>query len=183
MENCIVTQSRLLIKQWSFGFIESSPLTRSMKNYFGFIHASSFPLQEGQLFYWSIMTAVDSIKCRCTKSRHDMPSGRFSKSRGLSASVSFLSSPPPSRSFTCTIFHAVFDFRPSFFAPKPHGNACYTGYWWGNTEWWWLCFLGVWTHITRDIQGFRNYAQMGNHMIRLWAHNLHNSEKYTYNGA
>ena len=26
---CIVTQSRLLIKQWSFGFIESSPLTRS----------------------------------------------------------------------------------------------------------------------------------------------------------
>ena len=68
MENCIVTQSRLLIKQWSFGFIESSPLTRSMKNYFGFIHASSFPLQEGQLFYWSIMTAVDSIKCRCAHS-------------------------------------------------------------------------------------------------------------------
>ena len=26
--------------------------------------------------------------------RHDRPSGRFSKSRGLSASVSFLSSPP-----------------------------------------------------------------------------------------
>ena len=26
--------------------------------------------------------------------RHDSPSGRFSKSRGLSASVSFLSSPP-----------------------------------------------------------------------------------------
>ena len=39
-----------------------------MKNYFGFIHASSFPLQEGQLFYWSIMTAVDSIKCRCAHS-------------------------------------------------------------------------------------------------------------------
>ena len=33
--------------------------------------------------------------------RHDRPSGRFSKSRGLSASVSFLSSPPPPRSFTC----------------------------------------------------------------------------------
>ena len=55
-------------------------------------------------------------------------SGRFSKSRGLSASVSFLSSPPPPRSFTYAIFRAVFDSRSSFFAPKPHGNACYAGY-------------------------------------------------------
>ena len=36
-----------------------------MENYFGFTHASSFALHEGQLFYWSIMTAVDSIICRC----------------------------------------------------------------------------------------------------------------------
>ena len=36
--------------------------------------------------------------------RHDGPSGWFSKSRGLSASVSFLPSPPPPRSFTCAIF-------------------------------------------------------------------------------
>ena len=36
--------------------------------------------------------------------RHDRPSGWFSKSRGLSASVSFLSSPPPPRSFTYAIF-------------------------------------------------------------------------------
>ena len=60
--------------------------------------------------------------------RHDRPSGRFSKSRGLSASVSFLSSPPPPRSFTCAIFRAVFDSRSSFFVPAPHGNACYAGY-------------------------------------------------------
>ena len=39
-----------------------------MKNHFDFTHASSFPLHEGQLFYWSIMTAVDSIKCRCAHS-------------------------------------------------------------------------------------------------------------------
>ena len=32
-----------------------------MKNYFIFTHASSFPLHDGQLFYSSIMTAVDSI--------------------------------------------------------------------------------------------------------------------------
>ena len=62
--------------------------------------------------------------------RHNRPSGRFLKSRGLSASVSFLSSLPPSppRSFTYAIFRAVFDSRSSFFSPKPHGNACYAGY-------------------------------------------------------
>ena len=29
---------------------------------------------------------------------------------------------------TCAIFRAVFDSRSWFFAPKPHGNACYAGY-------------------------------------------------------
>ena len=43
--------------------------------------------------------------------RHDRPGGRFSKSRGLSASVSFLSSPPLPRSFIYAIFRAVFDSR------------------------------------------------------------------------
>ena len=28
----------------------------------------------------------------------------------------------------CAIFRAVFDSRSSFFAPKPHGNACYAGF-------------------------------------------------------
>ena len=60
--------------------------------------------------------------------RHDRPSGRFSKSRGLSVSAFFLSSPPPPRSFTCAIRRSVFDSRSSFFAPKPHRNACYAGY-------------------------------------------------------
>ena len=50
--------------------------------------------------------------------------GRFSKSRALSASVSFLSSPPPPPppSFTRSIFAL------QFFAPEPHRNACYAGY-------------------------------------------------------
>ena len=34
----------------------------------------------------------------------------------------------PPRSFTYAIFRAVFDSRSLFFAPKPHGNACYAGY-------------------------------------------------------
>ena len=46
---------------------------------------------------------------------------------GLSASVSFLSSPPSPRSFTYAIFRAIFDSRSSFFAAKPRGNACYAG--------------------------------------------------------
>ena len=36
--------------------------------------------------------------------KHDKPSGRLSKSRDLSASVSFLSSLPRPRSFTCAFF-------------------------------------------------------------------------------
>ena len=51
-----MTQLRLLIKQ---------RVPKYMKNYFGFTHSSSFPLHEGQL---SIMTVVDSIKCRCAHS-------------------------------------------------------------------------------------------------------------------
>ena len=62
------------------------------------------------------------------KLRHQRPSGWFSKSRGLSASVSFLSSQLPPRSFTCGICRAAFYSRSSFFGPKPHRNACYAGY-------------------------------------------------------
>ena len=57
---------------------------------------------------------------------------RFSKSRGLSASVSFLPLPlPPLSSFgSCFISRAAKTENPvrSFFAPKPNGNACYAGY-------------------------------------------------------
>ena len=77
-----------------------------MKNYFGLHTRPLFRSTKvnyfiGQLF----MTAVDSIKCRCV---------RFS----MTGQVAL-------RSFTCTIFRAVFDSRSSFFAPKPQGNACY----------------------------------------------------------
>ena len=76
-----------------------------MKNYFGFAHASSFPLYEGQLFYWSIMTAVDSIKCRCAHSGMTGQVDRFQNPGvSVSTSASSLSSPPPLRSFTCAIF-------------------------------------------------------------------------------
>ena len=56
------------------------------------------------------MTADDSIsKMLVRELSHDRPSGQFSKLRGLSASISLLSSPPPPRSFTCAILRAVFD--------------------------------------------------------------------------
>ena len=71
---------------------------------------------------WSSFPWQHQISVR--ELRHDRPSGQFSKSQGLSASVSFLSSPPPPSSF----IGAIFDSRSSFFAPKPHRNACYAGY-------------------------------------------------------
>ena len=46
---------------------------------------------------------------------------------GFGRARPYLSSPLPPRSFNRTIFHAVFDSRFSFFAPKPQGNACYEG--------------------------------------------------------
>ena len=130
MEKCIVTQSRLLIKEWSFGFIQSSPLTHSK------MHEKLFWFYTRVLFSAprnSIILLVNYDSCwqhqmSLRALRHDRPSGRFSKSRGLSASVFFLSSPPPLCSFTCAIFRAVFDSRFSFFAPKPHGNACNADY-------------------------------------------------------
>ena len=106
-------------------------VTKYKKTYFGFTYASSevhFRSTESQTFYRSIMTVDESIKCRCTNSGMTGHVGWFSKSRGLSASVTFLSSPPPSRSFTCAIFRTVFDSRSLFFAPKPHRNACYAGW-------------------------------------------------------
>ena len=45
--------------------------------------------------------------------------------RGRGRKETFLSSPAPPCSFTCAIFRAVFDSCSSFFAPKPHRNACY----------------------------------------------------------
>ena len=64
---------------WSFGFIDISTQTPSTcykkykykKIYFGFTYASSevhFRSTETQTFYWSIMTADDSIKCWCANS-------------------------------------------------------------------------------------------------------------------
>ena len=45
---------------------------------------------------------------------------------GRKPSLPFFTTPP--RSFTRAIFHAVFDSRSLFFAPKPRGNACFSGY-------------------------------------------------------
>ena len=58
--------------------------------------------------------------------RHDRVSGQFSKSRGLSASVSFLSSPPLPALLLAPVF-TVSDSCSSFFAPKLHRNAAKAG--------------------------------------------------------
>ena len=96
----------------------------------GFTYASSevhFRSTESQTFYRSIMTADDSIKCRCAKSGMTGQVGGF-QNPGVcpEAFPSFLPHPLPAL-LLAPFFRAVFDSRSSFFAPKPHGNACYAG--------------------------------------------------------
>ena len=94
----------------------------------GFTYASSevhFRSTESQTFYWSIMTADDSIKCRCANSGMTGQVGGFQNPGVCLQAFPYLSSPPPPRSFTRAIFRTVFDSLSLFFAPKPHGNACY----------------------------------------------------------
>ena len=89
---------------WLFGFIEISPLTPStgskiQKNIFSFHTRTSkvhFRSSEGQTFYWSIMTADDSIKCWCVNSCMTGQVGGF-QNRGvcLQAFPSFLAHPLP----------------------------------------------------------------------------------------
>ena len=69
------------------------------KNYFGFKHASSkvhFRSTGGQTFYWSIMTADDSIKCRRANSGMTGQVGGFQNPGVcLQAFPSFLPHPLP----------------------------------------------------------------------------------------
>ena len=75
-------------------------------------------------------------------------------------SVSFITSvslppPSPSRSFTRPIFRAVFDSRSSFFAPKPHGNACYASYFTSHT-------VDIWMMLpTISSPGVENEKTLG----------------------
>ena len=69
-------------------------VTKYKKIYFGFTYASSevqFRSTESQTFYWSIMTADDSIKCRCGNSGMTGQVGDFQNPRVcLQAFPSFL---------------------------------------------------------------------------------------------
>ena len=111
------------------GFTEispSPPSTRCFRNikklYFWFHFRST----EGQTFYlyWSIYNSWWQHQVSVRAVRHDWANGRFSKSRGLSASVSLPFFPTLSPLFYS--FH--FSRGLWLFAPKPHGNACYAGY-------------------------------------------------------
>ena len=82
---------------------------------------------ESQTFYWSIMTADDSIKCRCANSGMTGQVGGFQNPRVcMQAFPSFLPHPPPPPPALLLVpFFA--QSCSSFFAPKLHGNACYAG--------------------------------------------------------
>ena len=70
-----------------------------------------------------------SVWFRGDRARNEMRTKKWKREEGEGKKASlFLSSPLPPRSFACAIFRAVFDSRSSFFAPKPHRNACYACY-------------------------------------------------------
>ena len=52
-----------------------------------------------------------------------------SKERPRNGILGFGRAKNETRAKKCAIFRAVSDSRSSFFAPKPHGNACYAAYW------------------------------------------------------
>ena len=68
---------------------------------------------------FSVLAARDYDETRARKWKRG-------EGEGKEGNLPFFPTPP--RSFTRAIFRAVFDFRSSFFAPKPHGNPCYAGY-------------------------------------------------------
>ena len=128
----LTSKLQLQTLHWYFGFTEISPFPPSKRCFRNTKRIYSSPKvhfrsTEGQTFYWSIYDSWWQHQTSVCALGHDSPSGRFSKSCCFSASVSSPFFPTPPRSFTRTIFGTVFDSRSSFFARKPHGNACYTG--------------------------------------------------------
>ena len=83
----------------SFEISSLMPSTCSKYKKFSYLHFTHAPLSSFLLFRRTNILLVNydswwQHQMLLSKLRHDSPSGRFSKSRGLSASVSFLSSPP-----------------------------------------------------------------------------------------
>ena len=90
MEKCIVTQSRLLIVRIHWEFTINTFHEKLFWFHTRVLYSAPRKPIISLVNYdscWQHQMSVRSL-------RHDRPSGRFSKSRGLSASVSFLSSPP-----------------------------------------------------------------------------------------
>ena len=100
------------------------------KNYFGFKHAPSkvhFRSTGGQTFYWSIMTADDSINVGARTQAWQAKWVVF-KIPGFVYKRFLPFFPTPSPLFYLRHFsHGQFDSRSSFFSPKPHRNVCYAG--------------------------------------------------------
>ena len=63
------------------------------------------------------------------RARNEMRTKKWKRGEGEGKKgFLLLSSPPPPRSFACAILCAVFNSCSSYFAPKPHRNACYACY-------------------------------------------------------
>ena len=100
----LTSKLQLQTLHWSFGFTEISPFPPSKRCFRNTkkIYSSPkihFRSTEGQTFYWSIYDSWWQHQMSVCALRHDGLSGRFSKSRCLSASVSLPFFPNPSPLF------------------------------------------------------------------------------------
>ena len=76
---------------------------------------------------FSSLFAAGDVSCETSPAAKSVEKQMFSQARFLC--MRFLPFfPTPSPLFYSRHFRAVLDSRYSFFAPKPHGNACYAGY-------------------------------------------------------
>ena len=85
----------------------------------------SAPQKAKHYFYWSILTADDSIKCRCANSSMTGQVGGFQNPGFfcLQEIPSFLSHPLPAPLLVPFFVRSLIYSCSLFFAPKPHGNA------------------------------------------------------------
>ena len=74
------------------------------------------------VWFWSKERPRNGILGFC-RARNETSTNKWKRVRSRGRKVSFLYSPPPPHSFA----FAILTLKP-FFAPKPHGNACYAGY-------------------------------------------------------
>ena len=127
--NHFQTQTQTQSLKLSFTDFDSGHKELFVFYHWNLLKGSRFWYRLCRVFVLVFVVARVSVWFRGDRARNEMRTKKWKREEGEGKKASlFLSSPLPPRSFACAIFRAVFDSRSSFFAPKPHRNACYACY-------------------------------------------------------